>query len=64
MGFLKPPKVWTNADLGLLKWSSIFFGLIIGAYISHIVKDYLWLFIVVTAALAVRPTIHYWKKSK
>ncbi len=64
MGFLKPPKVWTNVDLGLLKWCCIFFGMIIGAYLSDVVKDYLWVFIIVTVALAVKPTIYYWKRSK
>jgi len=64
MGLLKPPRVWTNVDLGLLKWSCIFFGMIVGAYLSDIVKGYLWIFIIATVALAVKPTIYYWKRSK
>lgn len=62
MSLLKPPKVWSNLDLGLFKWSCIFFGIIIGAYISQVVKDWLWIFILTAVALGIKPTIDYWKK--
>lgn len=51
--------VW---DMGCIKWSSIFFGIIIGAYIADFAKQYLWLFIVLVVLLAIRPLYRCFKK--
>lgn len=61
MGIFKT-KVWAPLDIGLLKWSCILFGMIVGAYISSFVKDFLWLFILLTIVLAIRPIYCYWFK--
>lgn len=59
MGLLKT-KVWSAWDIALLKWSSILFGMILGAYSSVFVKRFLWVFIVLIAILAIRPVYSYW----
>ena len=56
---VKKLSVW---DIGLIKWSSIFFGAIIGAYIAGFVKRNLVWMIVITIALALKPTIKVFKK--
>ena len=61
MGIFKT-KVWSPWDIGLLKWCCIFVGIIVGAYISSFVKDYLWLFILLTIAFAIKPIYSYWFK--
>ena len=48
--------VW---DIGLIKWSCLFLGAIIGAYIAGFVKQYLVWMIVITIVLAIRPTIKF-----
>jgi len=49
-------------DIGCIKWSSILFGIIIGAYIAGFVKQYLWLLIVLTILIAIRPIYRFLKK--
>jgi hypothetical protein len=54
-------KVWSWLDIGLLKWSSFLFGMIIGAYLTGFVRQYVWLFLIVAILCAVRPAIAYFK---
>ena len=54
-------KEWTMLDIGLLKWSCIFFGMILGAYTSIFVKNNLWIFIALVVILAIKPIISYFK---
>jgi len=49
-------------DIGCIKWSSILFGAIVGAYIAGFVKHYLAVIVVVTIALAIRPMVKFLKK--
>ena len=49
-------------DVGCIKWTSILFGLIIGAYIANFVKQYLWVFIVLAVLLAIKPIYKFFKK--
>lgn len=42
---IKKLVIW---DWGFFKWALVLFGVIIGAYISDFVKEYLWYFIIVT----------------
>jgi len=37
-------------DMALTKFVLIFFGLIVGAYISSFIKQYIWLFIILWIA--------------
>lgn len=62
MGIFKT-KIWSAADLVLLKLSSVLFGVIIGAYLSNFVKQFLWIFIVLVIALGLRPLRTYWAKN-
>jgi len=62
MGIFKT-KTWSAVDLMLLKCSSAFFGMIIGAYVSNFVKQYLWLFIVLVIVLGLKPLYSYWFKN-
>ena len=55
-------KVWSPIDIGLLKWASILFGMILGAYLNAFVKQHLWVFILLTVVFTVRPLYSYWIK--
>ena len=61
MGIFKT-KTWSAVDLMLLKWSAALFGMILGAYVSNFVKQYLWIFIVLVIALGLKPLYLYWFK--
>ena len=56
------PRNWTIWDLGMFKWASIVFGIVVGAYIHTLVKSHLWVFIVVFVLLAVRPMYVYFMR--
>ncbi len=55
-------KVWSPIDIMFLKWSSVVFGAIIGAYAAGFVKQYVWIFIILVIALAIKPVYSYWFK--
>ena len=57
-------KVWAPLDIGCLKWSCVFFGMIVGAYLSEFTKKHLWLFIIAVILLAIKPTIAYFGHSE
>lgn len=57
-------KVWSPLDIGCLKWSCIFFGMIIGAYLSEFTRTYVWLFVIAVILLAVKPTIDYFRNNE
>jgi len=52
-------KMYSVLDIGLIKWSCILFGMVLGAYLADFVLGYLWLFIVVALLLAIKPIISY-----
>ena len=56
---IKILNIW---DIGCIKWSCIFFGIIIGAYIADFTKKYLWLFIVLAILVIIRPLYRFVKK--
>jgi len=56
-------KVWSPVDIMLLKWSSAVFGVIIGAYVSDFVKQYVWIFIFFVIVFGIRPLYSYWFKN-
>jgi hypothetical protein len=62
MGIFKT-KTWSAVDIMLLKWSSTLFGMIVGAYASNSVKQYLWLFIVLVIVFGLKPLYSYWFKN-
>lgn len=43
-------KKMTFWDMALIKYTCIFLGLIIGAYISGFVRQYIWLFLILFIA--------------
>jgi len=55
-------KEWTVLDIGLLKWASIFFGMILGALFSGFVRNNIWYFIILVVILAIKPVISYLRK--
>ena len=55
-------KEWTVLDIGLLKWASIFFGMILGAFFSGFVRHNIWYFILLVVILAIKPLVSYWRK--
>ncbi len=63
MEFFKDKK-YTTIEIGLIKWSSILFGMVFGAYLSDFVLDYVWIFIVAALLMAIVPTIAYFKEER
>jgi putative Mn2+ efflux pump MntP len=61
MGIFKT-KTWSAVDIMFLKWSSALFGMIVGAYVSNFVKQYLWVFIVLVIVFGLKPLYSYWFK--
>ena len=53
------PKVWSVADIGCLKWSCIFFGMIAGAFLPEFTRRHAGLFALAAVLLAVKPTYAY-----
>ncbi|MBW2975653.1 hypothetical protein KY366_08085 [Candidatus Woesearchaeota archaeon] len=51
--------VW---DIGCIKWSSVLFGIIIGAYISDLAKRYIWILAAMVVLLAIRPLYSFFRK--
>ena len=54
-------KKYSVIDIGLIKWSCILFGMVLGAYLADFVLDYVWLFIIVAFVLAIKPIVAYFK---
>jgi putative Mn2+ efflux pump MntP len=50
---------WSPANLGCFKWANILFGMIIGAYLSGFVKEYVWIFITLVVILSIKVMIFY-----
>ncbi len=61
MNFLKS-RVWTPGEIVCLKWGSILAGAVIGAYISELVKTYVWLFVVSVVILSIKPVSGYFRR--
>jgi len=57
-------KPWAPLDLACLKWSSILFGMVVGAYLPEFTRKYLFWFIIGIILLAIRPTVAYFRNSK
>lgn len=56
---LLEPRVWSAIDIVCLKWSSILFGAVVGAYFASFVLEYMWAFILALVILALRPVFAY-----
>jgi uncharacterized membrane protein len=54
-------KVWSPVDIASLKWSCVFLGMIVGAYLAGFVKDYVWVFLIGAILLAIKPTVSYFR---
>lgn len=57
-------KVWSLADIGCLKWSCIFFGMIVGAFLHEFTRRYVWLFAIAVIVLAIKPVLSYFRNGK
>ena len=57
-------KVWAPVDVACLKWSSILFGMIVGAYLAEFTKRYVWLFVGAVVLLAIRPIVSYFRNGQ
>mgnify|MGYP006290084765 FL=1 len=49
-------------DIGMIKWSSIIFGVIIGAYISGWAQDNVLYLVIAVILLAIKPSYDMLKK--
>jgi hypothetical protein len=54
-------KVWSWVDIGLLKWSSLLFGMLAGVYLAEVMRPYLVVLLVLAVLCAVKPAVHYFK---
>jgi hypothetical protein len=57
-------RYWNWTDIAFLKWSAALFGVIVGAYLSDLVKQYAIAILLVACLLAIRPLIAYFKDSE
>ncbi|MBM3290750.1 MAG: UNC93-like protein MFSD11 [Candidatus Hydrogenedentes bacterium] len=57
-------RYWSFVDVACLKWSSILFGVVVGAYISDFVQAYVWAFVVAFVALGIHPVIRYFRPTQ
>ncbi len=46
-------------DIGMIKWTTLLVGLVVGAYLTDYIKPYWWVFILVAMVLAIRPMYRY-----
>ncbi len=56
--------IWKPLDLVCLKWSSILFGMIIGAYLADFTRRFVWLFAAAVIVLAVRPVLAWFRDDR
>jgi hypothetical protein len=56
-------KPWAPLDLACLKWSSILFGMVLGAYLPEFTRQYLLFFIAGIVLLAIRPVAAFFRNS-
>jgi putative Mn2+ efflux pump MntP len=56
---LRRSKVWSVIDIGCLKWACIFFGMIVGAFLSEFTRRHVWLFAIGVILLAIKPIVSY-----
>lgn len=56
--------VWSPWALGSLKWSSILFGVIVGAFFPDFVSQHLWAFIAAVVLLAIKPLATFFRGDK
>jgi hypothetical protein len=54
-------KVWSVLDIGLLKWSCILIGMVVGSYLAAFTRRYVMLFVIAAILLAIKPTISYFR---
>ncbi|MFH0966045.1 MAG: hypothetical protein V2A58_18760 [Planctomycetota bacterium] len=57
-------RVWSPWDVVCGKWSSILFGMIVGAYLAEFTKRYVWAFAAAAVILAIKPTVSYLRDGK
>jgi putative Mn2+ efflux pump MntP len=57
-------KVWSPVDIALLKWTCIFLGLTVGAYLSDFIKHYVWVFLIAIILLGIKPTVSYFGRDQ
>jgi len=54
-------KVWSVLDIGLLKWSCILIGMIVGSYLAAFTKRHVWIFFIAAILLAIKPATFYFR---
>lgn len=60
MGLFKN-KVWSWLDIGLLKVGMLLLGAVIGALLSSIVLENMWMLIAIGLLCLIKPTVTYFK---
>ncbi len=55
-------KKYSVMDIGLIKWSCVLFGMVLGAYLSEFTLRHIWFFIIVAVILAIKPVVTYFKE--
>jgi hypothetical protein len=52
-------KVWSVLDIGLLKWSCVLIGMIVGSYLAAFTKRHVWPLAITAILLAIKPATSY-----
>jgi hypothetical protein len=55
------PRVWSIWEIACIKWSSILFGVIVGAYAANYLKGYVWLLVLGCLLLAIKPMVKFFR---
>lgn len=56
-------RMWKWTDIAMVKWSAALFGMIAGAYLSELVKQYVFVVLILACLLAIRPLVYFYKDS-
>jgi hypothetical protein len=56
--------VWSPIDIGMLKWSMLLLGMVLGALFYGFVRQNIWAFLAIGLLLLIRPLIVYFRKKE
>ncbi len=52
-------KLWKPWDVAFLKWASLGFGMIIGAYFPEFIMQYLWVIVTLVVLMSAKVIVAY-----
>ena len=64
MKFVNTCVEFSLIDIALIKWSSILFGMILGAFVHEYVRKNIWFFAFFVLLLAIKPAYTHFTRNK